>query len=130
MVNFVSLANTAERLIEENGRTLTLVRAGETAADPAMPWRADTTAGETRLDVIGVISEFKNEDFDGTLVRRGDKMALVAHNSVADEASGSDSVIIEEFDRLLDAGAEWKILGVEPIHPGSTRIMYILQLRK
>ena len=130
MVNYVSLANLAERLIEENGRTFTLVQAGETAVDPAKPYGPDTTAGQTRHTVLGVITEFENEDIDGTLIRRGDKRCLIAHNSIVDVASGTESLIIEEFDTLEDGTEVWKIEGVETIHPGDTRIMYDLQLRK
>ena len=130
MVNYVSLANTAERLIEENGRTFTIVRAGETAVDPAKPYGPDTSAGETRHSVLGVIIEFENEDIDGALIRRGDKRCLIAHNSIVDAASGADSLIVEEFDTLEDGTEVWKIEGVEAIHPGDTRIMYDLQLRK
>lgn len=130
MVNYVSLAATAERLIEENGRDLTVIQAGETAANPAEPWRADTPAGESRITVKGVIVEFDNEDFDGTLVRRGDKRAFIAHNSIVDAAGAGESTELEGFDRLLDAGAEWKIVSVKAIHPGDIRVVYDLQLRK
>ncbi len=130
MVDYVSLAKTAERLIEENGRTVTLVQAGETAVDPAKPYGPDTSVGQTRHTVLGVITEFDNEDIDGTLIRRGDKRCLIAHNSIVNVASGAESIVIEDFDTLEDGTEVWKIEGVDTIHPGDIRIMYDLQLRK
>ena len=45
MVDFVSLAATAQRLIEENGRSVTLFRKDRTPANAAEPWRGpDLTA--------------------------------------------------------------------------------------
>ena len=129
MVNFVSLAATAERLIEANGRSMQLTkRGGTTPLDPAEPWRGDTTTGDTVFSVIAVEVEFENEDFDGTLVRRGDKKMLVAANSVDDASSGA--VDIEEFDEVLDGAKIWRIEQVNAIIPGPTRIMYELQVRK
>ena len=130
MVNYVSLARTAERLIEANGRTFTLVRVGETAVDPAKPYGPDTSAGESRHTVLGVIVDFDNEDIDGQVIRRGDKQCLIAHNSIVDVASGSESIVIEEFDSLEDGTEVWKIAGVKTVNTGYTRIMYDLQLRK
>lgn len=128
-LNYANLANTAERLIEENGRSLTLIKGGEVVADVNKPYGPDTTTGDLSYTVIGVIVEFENEAFDGTLIMRGDKRALVAHNSVVDEA-GAGSVEIEKFDRLLDGLVDWKIENVISWQPGDTRIFYDLQLRK
>lgn len=127
-LNYENLANTAERLIEENGRDLTLIKGSETVADPTKPWREDLVAGETRFTIKGVIVRYDNEDIDGTLIKRGDRQALVAHNSVEDESTGS--VIIEKFDRVLDGGVDWKIIEVTSWEPGDTRIFYDMQLRQ
>ena len=129
-LNYTNLANTAERLIEDNGRSLTLLKGGEVVSNPCKPYGPDATTGDLSYSVIGVIIEFENEAFDGTLIMRGDKRALVAHNSVLDEATGSQSVEIEKFDRLLDGLVDWKILDVISWQPGDTRIFYDLHLRK
>lgn len=127
-LNYTRLANTAERLIEENGRDLVLVRGSEALAAPAEPWGPDLVTGETRFTVTGVIVMYENEAFDGTLIMRGDMRALVAENSVLEESGGSTE--IEKFDRLLDGDVDWKIMDVTVWKPGNTRIFYDLQLRK
>ena len=129
-LNYTRLAATAERLIEENGRILSLIKGGEVVANPCKPYGPDAVTGDLSYDVIGVIVMFENEAFDGTLIMRGDKRALVAHNSVVEEATGTQSVVIEKFDRLLDGLEDWKIIDVTSWQPGDTRIFYDLQLRK
>lgn len=122
MVDYVSLAATAERLIAENGRDVTLVKRSETPADAGKPWRG-TTADDTSITVKGVVIPFEAEDQDGDLFRREDKQAFVA----ADATSPNE---IESFDELDDGSDTYKIINVELIHPGDTRVLYVLQVRK
>lgn len=130
MVNFVSFQNLAERLIEENGRTISLVRRDQgNPTDPAKPWRGSTEADEITVVVKGVFIEYEKMDFDGSLVRRGDKRLLVAAKSVTDESSASN-LKIEDYDHVLDAGVRWKIITAELIEPGDLRIMFDIQVRQ
>lgn len=122
-LNYANLADTAERLIEENGRSMILRKGGEVLSDPAAPWDPDTTTGDIALTVIGVIVDYENDAIDGQLVMRGDKRLLVAENSVDDNQ-------IELFDRVTDESQDWKIVEVTTWKPGDTRIFYDLQLRK
>lgn len=129
--NYVSFQNLAERLIEANGRTLSLVRRDQgNPIDPAKPWRGSTEADEITVVVKGVFTEFEKEDFDGTLVRRGDKRVLVAAKSVTDEGGNAANLKIEDYDHILDDGVRWKIMRAELIEPGNLRIMFDLQVRQ
>ncbi len=130
MVDYTSLRNLAERLIETNGRTLSLVRRDQgNPVDVAEPWRASTEAAEILVSVLGVVIEFEKEDFDGTLVRRGDKRVLVSDKSVTDVSSAAN-LKIEDYDHLLDGTTRWKIIMAETIEPGPLRIYYDLHVRQ
>jgi len=122
-LNYTRLATTAERLIEENGRSVTLLKGGEVVSDPAKPWRDDSTTGDLSLTVIGAIVNYDYDEIDGDLIKRGDKRLLIAQNSVSANE-------IETFDRVLDGGVDWKIQDTKVWEPGDTRIFYDLQLRK
>lgn len=131
MVDYVSFRNLAERLIEENGRTLSLVRRDQgNPVDPAKPWRSSTEVAEITVSVLGVFIEFEKEDFDGSLVRRGDKRILIADKSVIDEGGSAANLQIEDYDHVLDGTVRWKILTVNLIEPGAIRIMFDLQVRQ
>lgn len=130
MVDFVSFQNLAERLIEENGRTISLVRRDQANfTDPNKPWRGSTDVDEITVVVKGVFIEYEKMDFDGSLVRRGDKRLLVAAKSVTDESSASN-LKIEDYDEVLDGGTRWKIITAELIEPGDLRIMFDIQVRQ
>ncbi len=131
MVDYASFRNLAERLIEANGRDLSLVRRDQdNPTDPAKPWRDSTEAATITVIVKGVFIEFEKEDFDGSLVRRGDKRVLIADKSIIDEGGSAANLIIEDYDELVDAGVRWKIINADTIEPGDTRIMYDLHVRK
>jgi hypothetical protein len=131
MVNYTSFVSLAERLIELNGRDLFLVRRDQdNPLDPSKPWRESTGVAEINVGVKGVFTEFEKEDFDGSLVRRGDKRVLIAAKSVTDEGGSAANLKIEDYDYVLDGGVRWKILTAELIEPGPLRILFDLQVRQ
>lgn len=127
MVDFTSLRATAERLISENGRDVTLVKRLRTADDVAKPWRGPPVGPDVTIVAKAVFVEFEEEDFDSTLVRRGDKRALISAKVV--EALDA-TTMLEEFDTVLDNTVEWKVVNVVVIEPGTSRVLYDVQLRK
>lgn len=131
MVDYVAFRSLAERLIEANGRDISLVRRDQgNPTDPAKPWRDSTEVATITVVVKGVVIEFEKEDFDGTLVRRGDKRILIADKSVIDEGGSAANLKIEDYDHVLDGGTRYKILSAELIEPGPLRIMFDLQVRQ
>lgn len=132
-LNYIAFRLLAERLINENGRSLTLQREDQfNPVDIAEPWRAADPAGANvvSLVVLGVFIEYEKEDFDGSLVRRGDKRVLVAAKDTDDVRTGTENIDVEDFDTILDGTEIWKIITVEVIEPGPLRVMYDIQVRK
>jgi hypothetical protein len=129
-LNYTQLRRTAERLIEENGRDIQLIRKDQgNPVDPAMPWRASTDAAEISITVTGVLIPFEAESGTGTIVRRQEQMALIAAKSVDDEKPSNTN--IEDYDELLDDdGTRYRIEDVDLIKPGSQRILYMLRVKQ
>lgn len=121
MVDYVSLAATALRLIDTNGRDVTLTKKDRTPANAAQPWRGPGVA-DTTVVVKAVVFPFDAEDIDGELVRREDKRAFVS-------ASAAGVNEVEDFDFLTDGSDIFKIQRVRVIAPGDTRVLYDIQLR-
>lgn len=121
MVNYVSLAATAARLINKNGADVTLRKQSRTLDEPSKPWRG-TDSSDTTVTVKAVLLSFRRKDIDGEIVRRGDRRALIAF-----DAAGSG---IETYDELEDVdGNVWRIVDAEFIKPASIGVLYKLQLR-
>lgn len=129
-VDYANFRAIAERLITENGRALTVVRKDQgNPVDPGKPWRASTGAADITLVITGVFTDFEQDDFDGTVVRRGDKRVLAAASEV-ETVAGASFDELEDFDYILDAGDRWDIVKVDVIQPGADRILYDIQVRK
>lgn len=130
-LDYIKFRELAERLIEANGRDLSLVRRDQAnPVDSTKPWRKSTEAATITFTVKGVFIEFEKEDFDGSLIRRGDKRVLIADKSVTDEGVPASNLKIEDYDHILDGTVRWKIITANLIEPGNLRIMFDIQARQ
>ncbi len=134
-VDYQKAAQLALRLISENGRAVTLVKLGQTAADPAKPWRGnpdarntpEASAATTGVFVpasgggLGFISE------DSELVKRSEQILLVAAESVS-------SYKIEDFNEVIDPedaiDTRWRVTQVEMLKPAGIRLLYAIGVRR
>lgn len=130
-LNYTRFRALAERLIEENGRTIQLVRKDQgNPVDSDKPWRESTGADDITFDVIGVFIDFEADDVDGTLVLRTDKRVLIADKSVTEEGGSAANLNIEDYNSIIDGGTRYAIVKPTVIEPGNQRIMYDLQVRQ
>lgn len=140
MVNFVAAQALAKKLIEANGRDITLIKLSEVPADTSKPWRGPTSAavflpgtpdptvvvkkGYTTKAVFVKSETEMGMDFadaTGTLVRNGELAFLIPAVDLEPEE-------VEEFDSIDDGGRTWKIIDVDLLKPGPLRIMYVLKV--
>lgn len=123
MAQFSSAIALAQRLVLKNGRTVTLKRRGTTEVDPAKPWLSVQPAPtSTDISLPAVFIEFRERQIDGEIVRQGDQMCLMA---AADIATGRPTT----DDTVQDGNVNWKIVNVSTIRPGTSDILYKLQVR-
>lgn len=128
-INYASLRATAERLIRENGRDISVVRRSRTAGDPAKPGRADDTT-TTSITVKGVILFADLEQVDNVTIERDDQLAFISAQAVEGVNS---SALLEDYDYVEDGGVRFDIINKNVIEPGvvgDSRVLYTLQLRR
>ena len=119
-VNYTSLRATAERLIRENGREVTISKRSA-AAPTGTPWEDDgTSEAETTLTVDAVFLDemFASLPGEPDADRTWIGMILIA---AADDA-GND---LEGFDLIRDSGRHIELASVVPFKPGPTRVLYL-----
>ncbi|MCP4897716.1 MAG: hypothetical protein GY906_12150 [bacterium] len=122
MVDFIKLAATAQRLINANGRSVSIVKHGKTPSDMNKPWRGESTPViATVTGIASFVPMQQIENNDG--VRRGTDYALFA----ADDDGGNE---LEDFDVIIDGGVTWQILDAKLINPASKRIMYQFEVKR
>lgn len=131
MVDLTALAATAKRLVEANGRAVTLYRKSRTADDPSQPWRGpdltspDDTEAVTMAFVPASGTGMGKELFErgeGGLVRAIDQVGLLA-------ATSAGSFVVEQGDSVVDGTTAWRVVAVEALKPGDAAILYVLGLK-
>ncbi len=122
MADFTEEAALAKELINENGRSVTLILAGDSPLETAKPHRGQSVphrASVTGIAVFSVNSVFTERDGD----RRGIQYALFA----ADDDQGYD---LEVFNEMHDGDVEWRIMDVQVLDPGEPRILYEFRVER
>ncbi|EOZ6412472.1 hypothetical protein ACQUXI_001543 [Cronobacter turicensis] len=113
-VNYERMRATARRLLGSNGTTWKVIR----------PGGVEVTAGvehvrpETRFDAIGVRSDYKPAEVDGTLIIGGDVRIIF---------TAEKKLLVGD---LVDIdGTQYRIVNPNPVKPADLIICYRAQLR-
>ena len=112
------MAQSALRLIAEQGASLTYRR----LVQGFDPLTGATVTASTDYAIAGVVQEATPGPLDNSMIRRGDRLVLVA--------AGALPVVPEAGSVLLLEGLEWSIVHVGAIKPGDTAIAWRLQVRR
>ncbi len=135
MVNFTKLAATAKRLVEANGRSVSLIKDNRDPDNAAEPWRGTSTApvggqqGDTQAATAAFVPASGSglgrlvQDATGQLATAFEQVCFVAADSVA-------GVDLEPFDRVVDGAVSWKIVARGRLQPASTPLLWILGLKR
>lgn len=103
---------TANRLLTQQGRAVTLTRTVQGEFDPATG-ETDTTT--STVEGVGVLLNYRISEQDGTTIQQGDRKMIYNGPSPA-------------VDDLYD---DERVVSVDPLDPDeSGGIIYTLQLRK
>ncbi|MGI4886104.1 MAG: hypothetical protein ACRYFR_14200 [Janthinobacterium lividum] len=108
-------ADTAEELIAEFGRDITLLNRQNGGFDFAANRVIDGT--DTMRTVRAVFTDYKAKDIDGTVIRQGDKLCLVAG-------------AVDAREILMDGTDQYAIISIEAVQPGDTLILSKVQVRR
>lgn len=106
----------ARRLITANGREITLV----TLTGEGKKWDPQNVK-RIKKSVIGVQTNFKSSEIDGRLILSTDKAFLIE----TDEPPILEMRVIDSLD-----GIEHSLVSFTTIAPGTTSIIYKLQVRR
>lgn len=126
MADFGRLAAMAQRLIEANGRTVTIIKHGADPQDSDKPWRAGSqypVASVTGRAVFVAPSDLGHKVVDADNVRRAEKVALFA-------ALDDGGHQLETFDVIEDGDSVWYIIKAEVLQPADTRLLYQFEVRR
>lgn len=138
MPDYVRLAATAKRLIEANGRNVTLYKPNTTPANPSQPWRGpDTTSppdsgkGGDSLTVLACFVPARGTSFGadrtarpGSLLEDVEQYALIASTSMPD---GTD---LTQYDSIDDGSNIWQIVFSGELRPSTTSLIWEVGVKR
>lgn len=113
---YSQLAATAAKLIAEKGQDVTLVTELKGAYNPSS---GVSDAGTTASTAKAVITDYPFKAIDGTLIRSGDKQALL-----------SGELDPNDCTAVVIGGARHEIVSVRPVAPGGTPVICKVQVRR
>ena len=124
MVDFVRLANTAKRLIDENGRSITINRKSTVSSDPARPWGSAVNTNIDTLTTIALESSAMgtgagaSKTYITQEVLRQDQKAFLIN---AIDRGARD---LTQFDELIDSQENYSVERIDTFQPGSLILLY------
>lgn len=119
-MDYSNIAGTALNQIADKGRLVTLVYKTQGEYDPDTD---DAPENESNSQSIKMVAtNFNKKDIDGSLIKDGDKLALIAPYGLT-RAPAVD-------DQIQDGGETYTIKNVVTIQPGDTVLLYKAQIRK
>jgi hypothetical protein len=117
----------AQRLINKNGRTITVEQLSSTPADPSKPWKgpgAPTVAASATPKAVFLpvssASELGLFAKDDELLKRVEQLVLLAADGVN---------AFDEFHRINDT-VVYRIDWVRALKPGDTVILYAMGIKR
>lgn len=128
--DYSSIAATANELINEFGRSITLFRPSTTSANPSEPWKdpesfSFSSATSDQKAIVKAVwvgmGETEFREVAGGLIRRGAAGFLI---------SGTVNKPIDKFVAIDDGGELWKVQRVETLKPGGTVLLYGVEVNK
>jgi hypothetical protein len=72
--------------------------------------------------VNGIVIEYESKDIDGTLIKIGDKIALMTASDTTPEPNSDNTLTMNSVD--------WAVISCNPIAPAGLAIVYKVQVRK
>ena len=130
-VDYAAVLATAQRLLTENGRSVTLVNFDSTPADPNRPWLGpatdprDTPDSTLTLDAVAVAPS--------GVVNLG--LAFEADDLIKDAAeilicSPGANVDLTVFEEVIDETVRWKIIGIQVLRPATITVLAFIGVER
>jgi hypothetical protein len=129
VVDLAPIIETAQRLIAENGRTVTFIRHDETLSDPTQPWLGPADARATPNTTSVHSALFVEPDSTQALgLAQAQSDLLMDSEQIMVVAQGE--VDLSTFQEVLDEGVYWKITEIQTLRPGTTTVLSFVGVKR
>jgi len=130
-INYIKLAATAQKLVIQNGRSITLIRNNETPIDPARPWNGSEPTPDTEL-IVPAVQLMPNAVRVFGLSALGDASILDGLISLSEYVyvvfAGEND--LHQYSRVLDEGVYYSIQATQSLRPATTTLVGYIGVRR
>jgi hypothetical protein len=132
-LDYEELAQTAKELVDEAGRSVTIIRFNQTPADSGKPWHGPTSPRGTpdaTATVIGCFvplstgSSLGLDSLDIDLMKRTTEVCLVAPGTT------SPPFDLTTANEIVDGGINKKVSFVRRLKPADTTLLYFIGIER
>ena len=126
---FIEMAAVAQELIDDNGRTITVIRHCQMAQDITKPWKGNVTP-RTTPDATDSVkgcfvpiggSGLGKESIDEDALKRTGEVCMIGPGASFDLATA---------DEIIDGSVYKKVTFVQTLKPADTVLMYYLGIER
>ena len=111
-----ALKSVAAKIITSQGQEVTFTQETSTAFDAG---KGKNVTKTTTFTGNGVVDKYKRDEIDGTVIQTGDILLVL---------EATDDVPVNGDTCIIDA-IVYRVMGVLPVSPAGTVIIYEVQLR-
>jgi hypothetical protein len=125
-MDYVELAALAKSLIDEAGRSITVIRFKQTANEPAKPWKGPgdpTAVPDASATVRAVFVGASGGPSLGISAQHKDLLARCKEVCLVDPLASFD---LSTANVIVDGGVHSKIEFVDVLKPADTVVLYII----
>lgn len=120
--DYTKVRRGASKSLGRSGQTVTWRRAGVTAEDEGAG--TVTVGSPTDYSITGVVTLYRDQDIDNTLIQRGDKKLLLDAQDFADAG-----VTPTDADEVVISGTLHSVVDLQPVSPAGVSVLYKAQVR-
>ena len=125
------LVSMAQRLINNNGRQITLVQFSDTPTDTSRPWKGRDEDDDIKVQMIGVF-------VPPNTVRQFGLLSLGAGTEWMDMIAKSEQIVIvsqgeidlQEFTQVIDGTTKWGVLASQVLRPADRNLLGFIGVRR
>jgi len=115
-----TLIATVRRLLDRNGRSVTIQQLSAVPTDSERPWRGATTPTVAVTRTLKACFVPPTADEFGRSIASEDMLASVEQVALIEPSD----IELEKFDTILDGGSRYAIKWSWTLKPGSTILLY------
>lgn len=115
-----TMVATVRRLLDRNGRSVSIQQLGAIAADSTRPWRGAATPTVAVTRTLKACFVPATADEFGRSIANDDMLASVQQIALMEPSD----IELEKFDTILDGGSRYAIKWSWTLKPGSTILLY------